>query len=141
MLLASQIEAGGYNITKEEIDFTQLVNECIHDFALRFPHHKIDDSIEEEIFLNGDQLLLQIGINNLLDNAIKYSPKESPIMIQLYQKGGEIYLSVKDEGKGINDDEKKALKKLAKSTSKSISEIMREAIGLWSSKRRKLCMD
>jgi len=41
----------------------------------------------------------------------------------------------------INDDEKKTLEKLTKSTSKSISEIMREAIDLWSSKRRKLCMD
>lgn len=41
----------------------------------------------------------------------------------------------------INDEEKRALEKLTKSTSKSISEIMREAIDLWSSKRRKLCMD
>ena len=41
----------------------------------------------------------------------------------------------------INDDEKRALEKLIKSTSKSISEILREAIDLWSSKRRKLCMD
>jgi hypothetical protein len=41
----------------------------------------------------------------------------------------------------INDDEKRALEKLTKSTSKSISEIMREAIDLWSSKRRKLCLD
>jgi hypothetical protein len=41
----------------------------------------------------------------------------------------------------INDEEKKALEKLAKSTSKSISDIMREAIDLWTSKRRKLCMD
>lgn len=41
----------------------------------------------------------------------------------------------------INDNEKKSLEKLTKSTSKSISEIMREAIDLWSSKRRKLCMD
>jgi hypothetical protein len=41
----------------------------------------------------------------------------------------------------ISDDEKKALEKMIKSTSKSISEIMREAIDLWSSKRRKLCMD
>jgi hypothetical protein len=41
----------------------------------------------------------------------------------------------------INDEEKKELEKLTKSTSKSISDIMREAIGLWSSKRRKLCMD
>lgn len=41
----------------------------------------------------------------------------------------------------INDDEKKVLEKLTKSTSKSVSDIMREAIDLWTSKRRKLCMD
>ena len=41
----------------------------------------------------------------------------------------------------INDDEKRVLEKLTKTTSKSISEIMREAIDLWSTKRRKLCMD
>ena len=41
----------------------------------------------------------------------------------------------------ISDVEKKALEKLTKSTSKSISDIMREAIDLWSSKRRKLCLD
>jgi predicted DNA-binding protein len=41
----------------------------------------------------------------------------------------------------INDDEKKSLEKLTKTTSKSISEIMREAIDLWTSKRRSLCMD
>ncbi len=41
----------------------------------------------------------------------------------------------------INDNEKKSLEKLTKTTSKSISEIMREAIDLWTSKRRSLCMD
>jgi len=40
----------------------------------------------------------------------------------------------------INDDEKKTLEKLTKTTSKSISEIMREAIDLWRSRQRKLCM-
>ncbi len=40
----------------------------------------------------------------------------------------------------INDDEKKTLQKLTKTTSKSITEIMREAIDLWRSKQRKLCM-
>ncbi len=40
----------------------------------------------------------------------------------------------------INDDEKKTLEKLITTTSKSITEIMREAIDLWRSKQRKLCM-
>jgi hypothetical protein len=41
----------------------------------------------------------------------------------------------------ISDQEKKKLEKFTLKTSKSISDIMREAIDLWSSKRRKLCMD
>lgn len=43
----------------------------------------------------------------------------------------------------INAEEKMALEKLTKSTSKSITEIMREAIDLWCSKRRSrsMCMD
>jgi len=41
----------------------------------------------------------------------------------------------------INDDEKRMLEKLTKTTSKSITEIMREAMDQWRSKRRNLCMD
>lgn len=41
----------------------------------------------------------------------------------------------------INDEEKRALEKLTKTTSKSISDIMREAMDLWRSKQRKLSLD
>jgi len=41
----------------------------------------------------------------------------------------------------ISDQEKKTLEKVTSKTSKSISDIMREAIDLWSSKRRNLCLD
>ena len=40
----------------------------------------------------------------------------------------------------ISDEEKRTLEKLTKTTSKSITEIMREAIDMWRSKQRKLCM-
>ena len=41
----------------------------------------------------------------------------------------------------ISDQEKKMLEKLTKSTDKNISDIMREAMDLWKSKRRSLCPD
>lgn len=41
----------------------------------------------------------------------------------------------------INDDEKKTLEMLTNSTSKNVSDIMREAIALWSTKKRTICMD
>ena len=107
MLLASQIEAGGYSITMEEIDFTEIVKECVQDCTIRFPQRHIHAVIDENIFVNGDRLFLQIGVNNLIDNAIKYSPKETSVSILLQEKNKEIRLSVKDEGKGIADEEKK----------------------------------
>lgn len=107
MLLASQIEAGGYSITKEEINFTELVAECVHDCKIRFPQRNIQSIINADIFLEGDRLLLQMGVNNLLDNAIKYSNKESPILVQLQQQTNQVFFSVKDEGKGILEEEKK----------------------------------
>lgn len=41
----------------------------------------------------------------------------------------------------ISDQEKKTLEKLTKATSKSVSDIMREAMDLWKSKRRRLCLE
>jgi len=41
----------------------------------------------------------------------------------------------------INDQEKQLLEKLTQSTSKSISDIMREALNVWKSNRAKLCLD
>ena len=106
MLLASQIESRGYQITNEEIDLSSLANECVHDFILRDPQRVIETHLEQNIFLTGDRLLLQIAVNNLLDNAIKYSPRESKVTVELKSQNEIIILSVKDEGKGIAVEEK-----------------------------------
>ena len=106
MLLASQIEAGAYRITKEETNLSDLVNECVNDFTIRFPQRAIHKEIHNELFINGDKLQLQMAINNLIDNAIKYSPKDSPVTVSLKKENNLINLSIKDEGKGIAEDEK-----------------------------------
>lgn len=41
----------------------------------------------------------------------------------------------------ISNNQKMMLEKLSKATSKSVSDIMREAVNIWSSKRRNLCLD
>ncbi|MEI9935427.1 MAG: histidine kinase dimerization/phospho-acceptor domain-containing protein [Ferruginibacter sp.] len=107
MLLASQIEAGGYHITTEDINFSELINECVSDFSTRFPQRSFHNTIKEELYNNGDTLLLQMAINNLIDNAIKYSPKESTIDISLTEVKGKVVFSIKDEGQGIEAGEKK----------------------------------
>ena len=106
MLLVGQIEAGGYRITVEEIDLTSLIHDCAQDFITRFPQRSIEINIQQNIDFTGDRLLLQIAVNNLLDNAIKYSPRESKVSVELRKENNAITLLVKDEGKGIEDEEK-----------------------------------
>ncbi|MFN6409214.1 MAG: sensor histidine kinase, partial [Bacteroidota bacterium] len=52
---------------------------------------------------------LQILLNNLLENAIKYSPAQSIISVQLKKAGTQVLLEVADQGEGIPDTEKKKI--------------------------------
>jgi two-component system sensor histidine kinase CiaH len=107
MLLSSQMEAGGYIVTDEHINMGVLVNNCINDFRNRFPNKNFVSFIDNEAFVKGDHLLLEMAVNNLIDNAIKYTPKETNITITLSKNSNsETVLQVKDEGKGIADIEK-----------------------------------
>ena len=45
-------------------------------------------------------------IINIVDNAIKYTPKESNITIHSYYKRSMVYVEIWDDGPGIPDDEK-----------------------------------
>ncbi len=106
MLLSSQIEAGGYRITNEETNISELTGNCVQDFITRYPHQKIEANIAPDIFINGDRLLLQMLANNLIDNAIKYGAKELPVTVLLSEANNKITLQVKDRGKGIAAEEK-----------------------------------
>ncbi len=109
MLLSSQMEAGGYSITNEETNISELISNCVQDFIRRYPQHKIETAIMPDIFISGDRLLLQMLANNLLDNAIKYGAKESPVTVLLSEKNDKIFFSVKDQGKGIAAEEKEKI--------------------------------
>jgi len=107
ILVASQLEGAGYKISKEELDLSDLLRDCITDFRNRFPERILLDEIVPEIAVKGDALLLQMLINNLLENALKYSSKESPVKAVLKGTGKTVVLEVIDEGPGIPEEEKK----------------------------------
>jgi signal transduction histidine kinase len=72
MLLASQLEAGGHSVTKEEVDLSELTLSCVSDFKIRYPQRLFKEEIAAEVYVMGDSVLLQMAINNLIDNALKY---------------------------------------------------------------------
>lgn len=109
ILIASQLEGGRYEASKDELDLSDLLKDCVQDFRKRFPDRVFNDSIEPDADLKGDQLLLQILINNLLENAIKYSSREQPVSAVLKRYRSGIELQIVDEGPGIPDEEKKKI--------------------------------
>ena len=70
---------------------------------------KFSEQIETDAEVKGDSLLLQILINNLLENAIKYSPKEAPISAVLKKENPSYNWLLPMKDPGIPDDEKKKI--------------------------------
>lgn len=109
ILISSQLDGEGYKSSKEELDISDLLKDRVHDFRMRYPERNFKENIESEIELKGDPLLLQMLINNLVENAIKYSPKQKPITCVLRQHNRHIELSIIDEGPGIEENEKQRI--------------------------------
>lgn len=109
ILLSSQLEAGGYKMVLEDIAISNLAEKLMTDLQHRYPDRLMEWNIQPGQFIKGDPVLIEIMMNNLLDNALKYSPKDSPIILSLYDGGTGVILQVKDQGIGIPNEEKQKI--------------------------------
>jgi K+-sensing histidine kinase KdpD len=106
ILYASQMEGKQYKAQRERFDMSALVESTISEYTIKYPSRFQVDVISACMVV-GDKLLLQVAIHNLLENALKYTPPASPIIVRLFIKDQLLHLQVIDEGDGIPDDEKK----------------------------------
>jgi len=106
ILLASQLDMGKYESNMQLIDLSDLIEKLIHSFQERFEQRKLIITITPSVFIQAEPLLIQLLLNNLLDNAHKYSTLASPITVQLTAKENQIQLMIKDEGVGIPIEER-----------------------------------
>lgn len=107
ILVSAQLEGGRYHSSKEKLDLSSLVHEIIVNASARFTDRKWIEEIEPAQYLFGDQVLLQMLVNNLIENAYKYSPVDSTIYTSLKRTEKGILLEVRDEGMGIPANEKR----------------------------------
>jgi len=132
ILVSSQLEGGGYISSKEELDFSSLLKDCIREAKSRYPDRVFTENIEPEIEISGDPLLLQLMISNLLENAIKYSPKEKPVICKLSRSAKEVILNIIDEGIGIDDSEKtKIFQKFYRTGNEATRKTQGTGLGLY----------
>ena len=132
ILVSSQLEGGGYVFSKEELDFSSLFKDCVREAKTRYPERNFIDNIEPEIEIAGDPLLLQLLISNLIENAVKYSSKEKPIICKLHKYGNDVIMNIIDEGIGVADSEKtKIFEKFYRTGNESTRKTQGTGLGLY----------
>lgn len=109
ILLSSQIDSDSFKSNKQLVDVGLIVKASTDSFKKRFISKNIEVNIDENCYLKGETFLLEMLINNLLDNAIKYSPNNPTIVVKLLLYPNKIVLQVKDEGIGIDESQKDKL--------------------------------
>lgn len=135
-LWAAQLDAGSYREKKERINLSQIIKEAGLNYQKNYTNTEINSNIEEDIYIEGDILMIEILINNLIENAIKYSPKNSQIIIHLQKEKKKIVLNVTDFGVAISDDEKnKVFEKFYRSNHAKVKNISGSGLGLFLCKK------
>lgn len=90
----------------DDIDLGELVSEVIVEFRRCQNTSRITGQTSDpSLFVRGDRELLQIVLRNLVDNAFRYTPPDTPITIFARQDNGGLLLGVADQGRGVPDDE------------------------------------
>jgi signal transduction histidine kinase len=78
-----------------------------------------------------EEILIKQSIKNLINNAIKYSPRNTTININLYRESEHMIIEVYDEGYGIpKEDIENLFKPYFRSSISELEEISGEGLGL-----------
>lgn len=104
LLNVSRMDAGRFHLEKSKVDVTRLVDKAVEQMQLHADQKGVKLEYTKPATLLPqvlvDQDKTQQAINNLIDNAIYYTPKGA-VQISLTQKGSELTFMVKDNGIGV----------------------------------------
>ncbi len=105
LLDMSRISSGSLKVNSDFFDLNDFVNSTIQrQSALAKKHTLRLDLCSDEIFVSGDDKLLEHVLTNLILNACNYSPENSMITIQVKKEHHQGIVSVIDEGSGLPED-------------------------------------
>ncbi len=105
---ASRIDAELSRATFEELDISALIDAVVSGRQVRGTNRTCSVKVEWDDpgpwSVAGDAVKLERVLQNLLDNAVSFSPTKGTILVQLEQREDEIIVSVSDNGPGIPEE-------------------------------------
>jgi PAS domain S-box-containing protein len=108
MLSIAEIEAGSLRLKTDDVRLNKLFEELGTDFTRMAAEKQITlkfDLPPKMPVLQGDRDKLMLSLQNLLGNAIKYTPAGGTVSVSLREEGGQLAIDVTDTGIGIRPEE------------------------------------
>jgi signal transduction histidine kinase len=106
VLDTSRIDAGTFSYRFTDVDIAALVRDTVAMTAVGQDEVPIVAEVAPGLpIVRGDAQRLRQIFGNLIDNAVKYSPKEEPVEVRVSQSNGAVLVSVRDRGPGIKADD------------------------------------
>lgn len=133
----AKIESEGVELHKVSKDINSLLQEVIkkNEFHARLKKIQILTELEPLFPVSLDPDLVKQVFSNLVENAIKYSPEETKILVSSEESRGKIIVQVADQGQGIPSDEiPNVFMKFFRSKNARSSPIKGSGLGLYLAK-------
>ena len=110
ILSMTRIDEGKLEIKKDVEVVEEIIAESISRVKRFSGNHNIVIHLPENmVMLFVDGLLIEQVLINLIDNAIKYTQDDSIIEVQVTEKEGKVIFEVSDNGKGIPEEDIRAI--------------------------------
>lgn len=112
LLNVSRIELGTFMIEPEPTDLGKLAKSVIRELKpmIKAKKLKVQVEVADDIdLIKVDPKLLRIVFQNLVSNAIKYTPEKGKVALSIYKKARRIFIEVADTGIGIPKKEQKRM--------------------------------
>jgi signal transduction histidine kinase len=98
-----RLQAGPFDLNITVLDLSELIRQTIEEFQPALDKHNLQYATgePESLQINGDAVRLNLVLQNLLHNAVKYSPDGGSVIIRAWPETGKTLFSVSDSGIGI----------------------------------------
>ena len=108
LLDLARIESGTIQLNFEIFDINELIRRTLLTFEARLNENEMEMDVrfaQEQCSVFADPAQIGQVLRNLIDNAIKYSPKGRALMISTYSMRKTVYVTVRDNGIGIPQED------------------------------------
>ena len=110
LLEASRIESGGPGMESRPVPVESVVTTVIRNFGQEQPDRTIRLAAPDRaVWVNGDQVRIDQVVTNLVSNAVKYSPRETPVEVTIRSDDEYTTISVRDHGQGISPQDQERI--------------------------------